>query len=423
MSTENQAIATQDPSCDFDPKSISADEAMRRILDLVNPVTQIESISLRASLGRVTARDVPSRVQVPNHTNSAMDGYALRGRDLPGKNSKEFSVTGASFAGQPYRGTVHTDQCVRIMTGAVMPDGTDTVITQERVERHGKKITVVAGEKRGSNVRQAGEDLEIGDIAIARGTRIGPAHLGLAASLGFSELPCFRKPRIAFFSNGDELRSVGESLQIGELFDSNRYTLFGMLSEAGVEVVDLGIVKDDQPAISRAFADAAACSDLVITSAGASVGDADYVKQTLDAMGDVSFWKVAIKPGRPLAFGTIDNSLFFGLPGNPVSVMVTFQIFVREAIRKLSGELGTAALKIRVPLISKLKKRAGRVEYQRGVLTTGPDGQTVVSSTGEQGSGILHSMSVANCFIILPSDSEGASPGDLVEVQPFSQKP
>ena len=422
MNTENQAIATRDPSCDFDPKSISADEAVHRILDLVSPVSQIESIALRASLGRVIARDVSSRVQVPNHTNSAMDGYALRGRDLPGKTSKEFSVTGTSLAGQPYRGTVQTDQCIRIMTGAVMPEGTDTVVTQERVERHGKKIMVVAGEKPGGNVRQAGEDLEVGDIAIARGTRIGPAHLGLAASLGFSELPCFRKPRIAFFSNGDELRSVGEPLEIGELYDSNRYTLFGMLSEAGAEVVDLGIVKDDQPAIAQAFADAAACADLVITSAGASVGDADYIKQTLDEMGAVSFWKVAIKPGRPLAFGNIGNSLFFGLPGNPVSVMVTFQIFVREAIRKLSGEAGTAALKLRVPLISKLKKRAGRVEYQRGVLRTDPEGQTVVSSTGEQGSGILHSMSVANCFIILPSDSEGASPGDLVEVQPFSQK-
>jgi molybdopterin molybdotransferase len=215
---------------------------------------------------------------------------------------------------------------------------------------------------------------------------------------------------------------VGQPLEIGELYDSNRYTLFGMLTEAGVELVDLGIVPDDQKAIAQAFSDAAGCADIVLTSAGASVGDADYVKQTLDQMGAVSFWKVAIKPGRPLAFGKVGESLFFGLPGNPVSVMVTFQIFVREAIRKLSGELHAAPLKIMVPLTSTLKKRAGRVEYQRGVLSTTPEGQTVVSSTGEQGSGILHSMSVANCFIILPSDSEGASPGDQVEVQPFSQK-
>ena len=199
MNIESQAVAAGDPSCDFDPKSITADEAVRRIVDLVTPVTQIESISLRASMGRVTARDIPSRVRVPNHTNSAMDGYAVRGNDLPQNSSKDFSVTGTSFAGAPYRGEIQADQCVRIMTGAVMPEGTDTVVTQERVQRHGDKITVMAGEKPGSNVRQAGEDLEIGDIAIARGTRIGPAHLGLAASLGFSELPCYRKPRVAFF--------------------------------------------------------------------------------------------------------------------------------------------------------------------------------------------------------------------------------
>ncbi|MGI9316141.1 MAG: molybdopterin molybdotransferase MoeA [bacterium] len=422
MNIENQAVAAQDPSCDFDPKSITADEAIRRILELVTPVTQIESIALRMALGRVTARDVLSRVQVPNHTNSAMDGYALRGTDLSDKACKTFSIVGESFAGKPCDRAIEPGQCARIMTGAVMPEGADTVITQERVERVGDGITVKPGEKPGSNVRQAGEDLEVGDVAISSGTRIGPAHLGLAASLGFSELPCYRKPRVAFFSNGDELRSVGESLETGELFDSNRYTLFGMLTEAGVEIVDLGIVRDDQAQIARAFAEASSCSDIVITSAGASVGDADYIKQTLDEMGEVSFWKVAIKPGRPLAFGKIEQSLFFGLPGNPVSVMVTFQIFVREAIRKLSGELDAAPLKMMVPLTSKLKKRAGRVEYQRGVLSTTAEGLTVVNTTGQQGSGILHSMSVANCFIVLPAESDGASPGELVEVQPFSQK-
>lgn len=422
MNIENQAIAAQDPSCDFDPASITAEQAIRRILELVVPITQIESISLRAALGRVTARDVRSRVQVPNHTNSAMDGYALNGAELPDDKSKIFSVAGESFAGKPFDEAVLSGQCIRIMTGAVMPEGADTVVTQERVERSADKITVNPGEKPGQNVRQAGEDLQIGDVAIVGGTRIGPAHLGLAASLGFSELPCYRKPRVAFFSNGDELRSVGESLEIGELYDSNRYTLFGMLSEAGVEIVDLGIVPDDQSAIAQAFVDAAACADIVITSAGASVGDADYVKQTLDQLGAVSFWKVAIKPGRPLAFGTVNQSLFFGLPGNPVSVMVTFQIFVREAIRKLSGEADVKPLRMMVPLTTRLKKRSGRVEYQRGVLSTTQEGQTVVSSTGEQGSGILHSMSVANCFIILPSESEGASAGDLVEVQPFSQR-
>ncbi|MBX2867203.1 MAG: molybdopterin molybdotransferase MoeA [Acidiferrobacterales bacterium] len=415
------AANTQDISCDFDPGSISADEALRRILADITPIHQTESISLRTALGRVTAIDVKSRVNVPNHTNSAMDGYALKGDALPSEDTATFKVAGISFAGKPFRGGVRSGECIRIMTGAVMPEGCDTVVTQERVSREGDSVTISEGESAGANVRQAGEDLAPGDVAIAAGTRIGPAHLGLAASLGFSELPVLRRPRVAFFSTGDELRSVGEVLETGDLYDSNRYTLFGMLSEDNVELVDLGIVRDDPNAIRQGFEDAADCADVVITSAGASVGDADYVKQTLDAIGAVNFWKVAIKPGRPLSFGNVKGSLFFGLPGNPVSVMVTYQIFVREAIRRLSGERDAPVLKLQVPLASNLRKRPGRVEYQRGVLSKDDAGNTVVSSTGEQGSGILHSMSVANCFIILPAESDGAQPGELVQVQPFSQ--
>ena len=409
-----------DPSCDFDPASISATEAMERVLAAVTPVAQVESVNLRAALGRVIAQDVRSRVQVPNHTNSAMDGFALRGRDLPCDGERTFTEIGVAFAGRPYPGPVGEGQCVRIMTGAVMPEGTDTVIMQERVSVDGETVTVTDREKPGANVRMAGEDLEAGDLAIAAGTRVGPSHLGLAASLGFSELPVVRRPRVAFFSNGDELRSVGESIEIGELYDSNRYTLYGMLTEAGAEMVDLGIVRDDPVHIRRAFEDAAGCADMVVTSAGASVGEADYVKDTLRQLGAVTFWKVAIKPGRPLSFGTVGGAYFFGLPGNPVSVMVTFEIFVRAALRKLSGERDPGHLRLRVPTLSKLKKRPGRMEYQRGILEQDGEGRTVVRSTGEQGSGILHSMSVANCYIILPDESDGARPGDLVEVQPFA---
>ena len=415
-----QADPQPDPSCDFDPASISAGEAMERVLASIRPITQVERVNLRSALGRVIAKDVLSRVQVPNHTNSAMDGFALRGGDLLGEGERTFDMLGVAFAGKPYPGPVGEGQCVRIMTGAVMPEGTDTVVMQERVTIEGDTVTVGHREKAGANVRMAGEDLEPGDLAISAGTRVGPSHLGLAASLGFSELPVYRRPRVAFFSNGDELRSVGETIGIGELYDSNRYTLYGMLTEAGAEMVDLGIVRDDPGDIRRAFEDAAGCADMVVTSAGASVGEADYVKDTLKQLGAVTFWKVAIKPGRPLSFGTVGGAYFFGLPGNPVSVMVTFEVFVRAALRKLSGEHAPGHLRMRVPTLSKLRKRSGRMEYQRGILGQDGEGRTVVHSTGDQGSGILHSMSVANCYIILPDESEGADPGDLVEVQPFA---
>jgi len=421
MTAASNEELKQDINCDFDPGSISADAALLRILESVKPIPQRETIAIRSALGRVTAEDVKSRVNVPNHTNSAMDGYAISGAAIPKTGSAQFEVAGVSYAGRPFDGSVSANQCVRIMTGAVMPRDCDTVVTQERVTRDDDRVVISSEEQAGANVRQAGEDLSPGDVAIAAGSRISAAHLGLAASLGFSELPVFRRPRVAFFSTGDELRSVGEALEIGDLYDSNRYTLFGMLSEDNIDLIDLGIVRDDPQEIKQGFETAASCADVVITSAGASVGDADYVKQTLDEIGAVNFWKVAIKPGRPLSFGKVHDSLFFGLPGNPVSVMVTYQIFVREALRKLAGETTAPVLKLEVPLTTRLRKRAGRVEYQRGVLSRDAQGNTTVSSTGEQGSGILHSMSIANCFIILTADSEGAEPGDMVQVQPFNQ--
>ena len=415
-----KADILNDPNCDSDPSWISADEAARRVLDSVRPITQIESVAVRDALGRVVARNLESRVMVPNHTNSAMDGFAMRGEDLPTDGTGEFEVVGKALAGEPFNKRVNSGQCVRIMTGAVMPEGTDTVVMQERTTLSGNRVTIGHREKRHANVRYAGEDLKPGDVAIAAGTRVGPSHLGLAASLGHAELPVTRRPRVAFFSNGDELRSVGEPLGLGEVYDSNRYTLYGMLMEDGAEVVDLGIIRDDPVAIRQAFLDSAGCADLVITSAGASVGEADYVKSTLQELGAVTFWKVAIKPGRPLSFGTIGDALFFGLPGNPVSVMVTYELFVRRALRRLCGEREGVPLELQVPAATDLKKRPGRKEYQRGILELDSDGRTVVRSTGDQGSGILHSMSTANCYIILPDDSSGVSAGDWVEVRPFA---
>lgn len=413
----------QDPiSCDFDAESITVAQAMAHILETITPITEQETVDIYTALGRVTAQDIVSTFNVPNHTNSAMDGYAVNGSAMPKVDSKDFQLVGISLAGAPYRGPVGHDQCVRIMTGAVMPDGTDTVVVQERVtqvEGADDKIAIPAGDKIGANVRYAGEDLKVGDLAIPAGIKLGASHMGLAASLGLREIAVLRRPKIAYFSNGDELRSVGSPLEIGEVYDSNRYTLHAMLSELGVQQFDLGIVKDDPDAITNTFNIATKDADMVITTAGASVGDADYVKQSLANLGELRFWKVAIKPGRPMSFGKLNDSLFFGLPGNPVSVMVTFQIFVKAAIKQLSGEKFSVPLVLKVKTLSDLKKRPGRMEYQRGIMSLDENGETVVRSTGQQGSGILSSMSLANCYIILADDSQGAKAGDWVEVQPI----
>jgi molybdopterin molybdotransferase len=289
------------------------------------------------------------------------------------------------------------------------------------VECDGNLISIGAGEKKGSNVRYAGEDIRVGDIVIASGTRLGASQLGLLASLGMPEVKVIRRPRVAYFSNGDELRSVGTPLEIGEVYDSNRYTLHAMLNDLGVEQIDLGVVKDDREAIAEVIKEAASRADLVITTAGASVGDADYIKEILASLGQISFWKVAIKPGRPMSFGKLGHSVFFGLPGNPVSVMVTFQVFLKPAIRQLAGEQHTAPMILKMRLLADLRKKPGRMEYQRGIMSMDSNGETVVSSTGEQGSGILSSMTQANCYIILPDDSDGVKAGEMVEVQPFDQ--
>ncbi len=412
---------TESVSCDFDPSAVTVDQARSHIHETVVAVRDIETLDLYSSLGRVAATDIISGADVPNHTNSAMDGYAVNGLDLVESGARALEMVGASFAGAPFRGAVRPGECVRIMTGAVMPTGADTVVMQERVEVNQRKVMIYPGEKRYGNVRYAGEDIKAGDVVIPSGQRIGASQLGLLAATGNSQIPVFRKPRVAWFSNGDELKPVGAPLLPGEVHDSNRYTLHAMSGSLGVDRIDLGIVRDDPDAIGEAILEASKQADIVIATAGASVGDADYIREVITRLGAVRFWKVAIKPGRPLSFGKLGNSLFFGLPGNPVSVMVTFRIFVEPAIRQLSGEKYSVPVVLKMRTTTDLRKRPGRMEYQRGIMSLNDQGETVVASTGEQGSGILSSMSRANCFIILPDDCDGVPAGEWVEVQPFDQ--
>jgi molybdopterin molybdotransferase len=404
-----------------DGPALKLADALSRILAEVKPVAGGETLAVRSALGRVLSDDVVSRINVPSHTNSAMDGYALLGADLPADGETSLAVIGTSAAGRPFAGKVGPGQCARIMTGAPMPAGTDTVVMQENVTRDGDTAIVGTGEKAGQHVRQAGEDIAAGSVALRAGTRLMPAEIGILGSLGISEVGVRRRPRVAFFSTGDELRSVGEPLGEGQIYDSNRYTIFGMLTRLGVEVLDMGVIRDDRDAVEQAFTKAAAEADAIVTSGGVSVGDADYVAEMLERTGSVGFWKVAMKPGRPLAFGRIGDALFFGLPGNPNSVMATFYQLVQPALQALAGIPDPGPpLMMRAISGSALRKKPGRREFQRGVLSRCDDGQLTVHKTGHQGSGVLSSMAAANCFIVLPEDSGPVAEGDEVTVQPFA---
>jgi molybdopterin molybdotransferase len=401
---------------DYDPNSMPVDKARAFIHTFLTPISGVAKRPIRSALGRVLAEDIISPVNVPAHRNSAMDGWAVRFSDLS-DNAGPLEEVGASFAGKPYVGTVGPKQCVRIFTGGVVPVECDTVIMQERAKADGKLIIFFAGAKLGQNVRQAGEDLTQGAVALAKGRIVRPAELGLIASLGISEIAVVRPLRVAFFSTGDELVSIGTPLGEGEIYDSNRYTLFGMLAKMGIEAIDMGVVRDDPAILENAFRDAANIADVVITSGGVSVGEADFVKTLLGKLGEVVFWKIAMKPGRPLAYGKIQNAHFFGLPGNPVSVMVTFYQFVRDALLTLQGvsPLPVQPL-LKAVCTSPIKKAPGRTEFQRGVLYL-EDGVWKVRTTGEQGSGILKSMSDANCFIMLHDHIGNVEAGATVDVQ------
>tara|TARA_B100000676_G_scaffold311301_1_gene380708 strand:- start:1084 stop:2352 length:1269 start_codon:yes stop_codon:yes gene_type:complete len=409
------------PNCEGeDPDLLPVAEAYRRIAGSLVSLGGSEDVALANALGRVLAEPIVSPFNVPPHRNSAMDGYALSGDEIPENAIKSLKVIGTAWAGHPYAGSPGPAACVRIMTGAPMPDGTDTVIMQEQVEADGDTIRIDGEHKRGQNVREAGEDIAAGAEVLSRGQRLGPAELGLVASLGQATVRCFPKLKVAIFSTGDEVRSIGEQLEPGAIFDSNRYTLTGMLKRLDVELHDMGVLTDDRETIRAALDRAGQEVDVIITSGGVSAGAADFVKTTLEELGQVGFWKIAIRPGRPLAFGRIHQAAFFGLPGNPVAVMVTFYQFVREALRVLSGE--TAAPPepmIDARLTTRLRKKTGRVEYYRGILDRNERGELTVRTTGASGSGLLHTMSDANCFIVLSEDIASQEPGALVPVQPF----
>ncbi len=394
--------------------------ARQRILETLSALTDTEHVTLRAALGRVLAASVHAAHSVPPHDNSAMDGYALCSADLPGNGTKSLAVIGTAYAGAPYLSPVHAGECVRIMTGAVIPPGCDTVVMQEQVEPQADdRVSIQSGHRGGEHVRKAGEDLMAGDRVLSPGRRLTPADLGLIASLGLDKVGVVRQPRVAMFTSGDELREIGTKLPTGCIYDSNRYTLYGMLKQLGIEPIELGIVADRRDALKATLRHAAAHADVIISTGGVSVGEADYVRDTLAELGNVHFWKVGMRPGRPFAFGAIAEAWFFGLPGNPVSTMATFHQFVQPALRRLAGEQNLATLRLQVPCITPLKKRPGRMEFQRGILESDANGHTVVRSTGEQGSGILSSMSKANCFIILPVECGDVTTGTLVDVQPF----
>lgn len=404
----------------YDPDALTVAQARAFIERLVPRVNASEMLPLRAALGRVLAADVVSHINVPAHDNSAMDGYALRGSDLQPQGDTVLTLVGSGRAGDRFEGQANPGQCVRIATGAVMPEGLDTVVPQEFVRTDGDAVTIPADAvQSGANRRLAGEDLAQGEPALHAGRVLRPADIGLLASLGRGEVAVRRRLRVAFFSSGNELRSIGEPLDAGCVYDSNRYTLWAMLQRLGVEALDMGVVRDDEAALEAAFAAAAANADVVITSGGVSVGEADFTKKVMARLGDVLFWKIAMRPGRPMAIGRIGDALLFGLPGNPVAVMVTFYAFVRDALLAMSGAQEATVPMLRCIASKPIRKKPGRTEFQRVIVTRGDDGHWHAAVTGSQGSGILRSMSEANGLLVLGHDQAGVQAGEAVDVIPF----
>jgi len=420
MSTKSISELVNNVSCqdDYDPNSMPVNQARKYIREYLSPVSEKENITLHSALGRVLAEDIISESNVPNHDNSAMDGYAFNANDVAKTGGNRLHIIGTAFAGNAFEGVIAQGKCVRIMTGAVLPKGADTVIAQERVTISEESISFSETPKQGMNVRYAGEDLKIGQVVLGAGHVIKAADLGLLASLGVGQINVYRKLRVAFFSTGDELVSIGQVLKTGQVYDSNRYTLYGMLTRLGVEVIDMGVVGDNPEMLEQTLVNAAAAADVIITSGGVSVGAADFMKELLAKMGQVVFWKIAMKPGRPLAYGKVGQAHYFGLPGNPVAVMVTFYQFVREAMLYLMGQSSPTPLPLlNVSCTEEIRKLKGRTEFQRGILFTDDDGIWKVKPTGNQGSGILSSMSAANCFIVLHEDTGNLEAGATVQVQ------
>lgn len=444
MKTLSQ-IAAELPG--YDPQAMTASAVQDFLSRLVTPVQESVELPLLQALGRVLAADLISPLNVPPHDNSAMDGYAFAGAQLDKAAALELEVIGTALAGKVWQGAVQAGQCVKIMTGAIMPPGLDTVVPQERVTlqpaRNASRIRIAAGVLRsGDNRRLCGEDLTQGQPALLKGELLAPAHIGLAASLGLKTLCCWRPLRVAYFSTGDEILSQGEAPREGAVYDSNRYTMLAMLSRLGCELIDMGVVRDDPALLELALTQAARQADVVITSGGVSTGEADHTRVMMKQLGDVAFWRIAMRPGRPMAAGRIlstktasnalpagpasyekssnqEAAILFGLPGNPVAVMVTFLAFVRPALLQMMGATAHPAPLLRARSSEAIRKKPGRTEYQRGRVSTAADGTLQVKTTGSQGSGVLHSMAQANGLIVLQHAQGAVAVGDEVEVMMF----
>ena len=404
----------------YDPQALRSDLVNTFLQQLARPVAQPESVSLFEALGRVLAQDVISPLSVPPHDNSAMDGFAFAGAQLNPQAPLTLTCVGTALAGAAWRGVVGAGECLKIMTGAIMPAGLDTVVPQELVTVSHNTITLAPGLLQvGDNLRCLGEDLLEGQPALLKGELLTPAAIGLVASLGINSVPVWRKLKVAYFSTGDEILSLGEAPREGAVYDSNRYTVWGLLTRLGCEVVDLGVVRDEPALLEAAFKSAAAQADAIITSGGVSVGEADYTKAMMKKLGDVAFWRIAMRPGRPMAVGRLNDALLFGLPGNPVAVMVTFLAFVRPALLQMMGHTAPPPPLLKARSRAAIRKKPGRTEYQRGTVSTTADGTLQVETTGNQGSGVLSSMVRANGLIVLHHNQGNVAPGDEVDVMMF----
>ena len=424
MSAPEPLQAIADRLQGYDPQALSAQHVNAFLAELVQPVRETETVSPMQALDRILAQDVVSPISVPPHDNSAMDGFAFRGSNLRAGEPTQLRMVGTALAGKAWAGTCQPGECVRIMTGAIMPAGLDTVAPQELVQVDGEQVTVPPGLlQTGDNRRLLGEDLMAGQPALQAGTRLTPAACGLVASLGLAQVQVWRRPRVAYFSTGDEILSLGEPLREGAVYDSNRYTVFGLLTRLGCEVVDLGVVPDQPERLEAAFRQAAAQADAIITSGGVSVGEADHTKAMMKKLGDVAFWRIAMRPGRPMAVGRLTqgerSALLFGLPGNPVAVMVTFAAFVRPALQKLMGWQAPPQPLLRARSTDTLRKKPGRTEYQRGIVERREDGELWVRLTGNQGSGVLSSMVQANGLVVLGDAQSTVHAGEWVDVMVF----
>lgn len=407
--------------CAFGPKPLlTVDEALARIRSAIDPIQETENVPLTAVLGRILARPVCAAVNVPGDNNAAMDGYAFASHEVASGHAVALRCVGVSWAGRPYQGLLAAGECVRIFTGAVVPKQADSVLMQEQVRVDGPLVHFPAQVKAKQNVRMAGEDVRQGALVCAYPKTLTPIDLSLLAAAGIAEVPVLRPIKIAFFSTGDELVALGQTLATGQIYDSNRYLLMGLLADNAYTVIDGGVIADDKDGLEAKLIEASRYCDAIITTGGASVGEADYIREILQRCGQVDFWKIAMKPGKPLAFGKIGASYFFGLPGNPGAVFATFQHLVVPALRQLAGLSAKQPLRVRATSTSALKKAPGRQEFQAGILSQDAAGEFFVGSAGQQGSHLLATLHKANCHIVLPSECQGVQLGEQVIVEPFS---